>query len=67
MTGYCLEAVAAVCQAHGFALPKLTLPRDKLITLLDVPSTATLHVPMPIELTVRNEHPFRSANVAVTL
>lgn len=42
------------------------LPRDGLIALLDVPSTAKLHVPTLIQLTVRNLHPFRSANVAIT-
>ncbi|OAX31943.1 hypothetical protein K503DRAFT_702885 [Rhizopogon vinicolor AM-OR11-026] len=50
-----------------FALPTLMLPRDGLIALLDVPSTAKLHVPTPVQLTVRNRHPFRSANVTITL
>jgi hypothetical protein len=50
-----------------FALPTLMLPRDGLIALLDVPSTAKLHVPMLVRLTVRNQHPSRSANVTATL
>jgi trafficking protein particle complex subunit 11 len=50
-----------------FALPTLVLPRDGLIALLDIPSTAKLHVPTQVQLTVRNRHISRSANVTVTL
>ncbi|KAG0708617.1 Gryzun, putative trafficking through golgi-domain-containing protein [Suillus ampliporus] len=50
-----------------FALPALVVPQDELIALLDVPSTAKLHVSTPIHLTVRNRHSSRSANIAVTL
>jgi len=50
-----------------FALPTLVLPRDGLIALLDIPSTAKLHVPTQVQLAVRNRHLSRSANVTVML
>ncbi|KAH7928708.1 hypothetical protein BV22DRAFT_1004322 [Leucogyrophana mollusca] len=50
-----------------FALPPLLPPRDELIALLSVPSTAKLHAPIPMELTIRNQHPSRSANIEVQL
>ncbi|TBU21299.1 Gryzun, putative trafficking through golgi-domain-containing protein [Dichomitus squalens] len=59
--------------AHGalatttFPLPPLHPPSDGLVALLDAPTTAHLHQPIPLRLTVRNRHPSRSANVTVRL
>ncbi|RDX49266.1 hypothetical protein OH76DRAFT_1483227 [Lentinus brumalis] len=50
-----------------FPLPPLHPPSDGLIALLDAPTTARLHAPVPLRLTVRNRHPTRSANVTVQL
>ncbi|RPD57774.1 hypothetical protein L227DRAFT_613465 [Lentinus tigrinus ALCF2SS1-6] len=50
-----------------FPLPPLQPPSDGLIALLDAPTTARLHTPAPLRLTVRNRHPTRSANVTVQL
>ncbi|KAH7910026.1 Gryzun, putative trafficking through golgi-domain-containing protein [Hygrophoropsis aurantiaca] len=50
-----------------FPLPSLAPPRDELIALLSVPSIAKLHTPVSMELTIRNHHPSRSANVEVAL
>ncbi|RPD57771.1 hypothetical protein L226DRAFT_490820 [Lentinus tigrinus ALCF2SS1-7] len=50
-----------------FPLPPLQPPSDGLIALLDAPTTARLHTPAPLRLTVRNWHPTRSANVTVQL
>ena len=48
-----------------FQLPVLNPPTDGLIALLDVPTIATLHVPIPLRLTIRNNRPTRSANITV--
>lgn len=40
---------------------------DDLIALLDIPSTAKLHSPISMHLTVRNLRPARSANVVIQL
>ena len=40
---------------------------DKIVALLDVSPQGTLHVPMPLILTIRNYHPTRSANIVVQL
>ncbi|KAG6866197.1 hypothetical protein C0991_007222 [Blastosporella zonata] len=48
-------------------LPALQPPVEGLIALLSIPSPATLHVPIPLSLTVRNYHPTRSANIVVHL
>ena len=50
-----------------FPLPSLNPPSDGLIALLDAPTTAHLHVPIPLRLTIRNRHPTRSANITVQL
>ncbi|KAF8627616.1 hypothetical protein AX15_004317 [Amanita polypyramis BW_CC] len=50
-----------------FYLPVLRLPSDGLIALLKVSSVATLHVPMPLVLLVRNYHKSKSANITVHL
>ncbi|KAF7792767.1 hypothetical protein EIP86_003865 [Pleurotus ostreatoroseus] len=50
-----------------FRLPSLQPPRDGLIALLDVPTTANLHVPVPMRLVIRNQRLSRSANVVVQL
>ncbi|KAG6920032.1 hypothetical protein DXG01_010100 [Tephrocybe rancida] len=49
------------------SLPALQPPIEGLVALLSIPSPATLHVPIPLSLTIRNYHPSRSANVVVTL
>ncbi|KAG6857739.1 hypothetical protein H0H87_004155 [Tephrocybe sp. NHM501043] len=48
-------------------IPALQPPIEGLIALLRIPSLATLHVPIPLSLTVRNHHPTRSANIVVHL
>ncbi|KAI0687431.1 Gryzun, putative trafficking through golgi-domain-containing protein [Cytidiella melzeri] len=48
-----------------FQLPQLQPPEDGLVALLDVPTSAKLHVPVPIRLVVRNRRPTRSANIVV--
>ncbi|OBZ70000.1 Trafficking protein particle complex subunit 11 [Grifola frondosa] len=50
-----------------FPLPSLRPPMDGLVALLDTPTTARLHVPIPLRLTVRNRQPSRSANITVHL
>ncbi|PCH35565.1 glutathione transferase omega-1 [Wolfiporia cocos MD-104 SS10] len=50
-----------------YPLPPLRPSFDELIALLDTPPTARLHVPVPLNLIVRNRHPERSANVVVQL
>ncbi|KAJ7270064.1 Gryzun, putative trafficking through golgi-domain-containing protein [Mycena haematopus] len=50
-----------------FPLPPLRPPIDEVIALLDVPSTARLHVPISLTVTIRNRHPSRSANVTIQL
>ncbi|KAI0669705.1 Gryzun, putative trafficking through golgi-domain-containing protein [Trametes maxima] len=48
-------------------LPPLLPPSDGLIALLDAPTTARLHTPIPLRLTIRNRHPTRSAAATVQL
>ncbi|KAI0669719.1 Gryzun, putative trafficking through golgi-domain-containing protein [Trametes maxima] len=48
-------------------LPPLLTPSDGLIALLDAPTTARLHTPIPLRLTIRNRHPTRSAAATVQL
>ncbi|KAL6305207.1 Gryzun, putative trafficking through golgi-domain-containing protein [Sparassis latifolia] len=50
-----------------FHLPSLRPPMDGLIALLEAPSTAKLHNPISLHLTVRNRHPTHGANVIVQL
>ncbi|KAL4248314.1 hypothetical protein ABKN59_006671 [Abortiporus biennis] len=50
-----------------YRLPSLQPPPESLIALMDVPTTATMHQPFGIQLTVRNRHPSRSAYVVVQL
>ncbi|KAF7321602.1 hypothetical protein MKEN_00681300 [Mycena kentingensis (nom. inval.)] len=50
-----------------FPLPPLRPPMDGVIALLDVPTTAKLHVPIPLRVTVRNRQTSRSANVTIQL
>lgn len=50
-----------------FPLPQLLPPSDGLIALLDAPTTARLHVPIPLRLTVRNRHPTRTATPTVQI
>jgi len=49
------------------SLPPLKPPAAGLVAHLDVPPTAKLHVPISMHLTIRNQHPARSANVTVQL
>ncbi|KAJ7209783.1 Gryzun, putative trafficking through golgi-domain-containing protein [Mycena pura] len=51
----------------AFPLPRLRPPIDGVIALLDVPSTANLHVPISLTITIRNRHPSRSANITMQL
>ncbi|KAH9889488.1 Gryzun, putative trafficking through golgi-domain-containing protein [Cubamyces lactineus] len=48
-------------------LPPLSPPSDGLIALLDAPTTARLHTPIPLRLTIRNLHPTRTATATVQL
>ncbi|CDO69602.1 hypothetical protein BN946_scf184875.g5 [Trametes cinnabarina] len=48
-------------------LPSLIPPSDGLIALIDAPTVAHLHAPIPLRLTVRNRHPTRTATVTVQL
>lgn len=48
-------------------LPLLRPPRETLIALLNVPTTARLHTPTPMHLTIRNRHASRSAVISVSL
>lgn len=48
-------------------LPILQPTTDDLVALVDIGPTATLHVPMPMTIIVRNNHPQRSADIAVQL
>ncbi|KAI0365604.1 hypothetical protein BV20DRAFT_1056347 [Pilatotrama ljubarskyi] len=50
-----------------FPLPPLTPPSDGLIALLDAPTIAHLHTPIPLRLTIRNRHPTRTATPTVQL
>ncbi|KAI0359646.1 hypothetical protein OH77DRAFT_1587090 [Trametes cingulata] len=50
-----------------FPLPALSPPSDGLIALLDAPTIAHLHVPIPLRLTIRNRHPTRTATPTVQL
>ncbi|KAF9228502.1 hypothetical protein BS17DRAFT_773840 [Gyrodon lividus] len=50
-----------------FSLPPLRPPRDGLIAMLTVPTTAKLHTPVPMHLTVRNRNTARSAVVTASL
>ncbi|KAG6885003.1 hypothetical protein C0993_006654, partial [Termitomyces sp. T159_Od127] len=48
-------------------LPTLQPPDENLVALLSIPSRATLHVPIPLTISVRNYHPSRSANIVMHL
>ncbi|KAJ6589938.1 Gryzun, putative trafficking through golgi-domain-containing protein [Mycena vulgaris] len=50
-----------------FPLPSLRPPIEGVIALLDIPPTAKLHVPLSLNITIRNRHPSRSANVTIQL
>ncbi|KAF9243228.1 Foie gras liver health family 1-domain-containing protein [Melanogaster broomeanus] len=50
-----------------FSLPPLRPPRDGLIAMLTVPTIAKLHIPIPMDLTVRNCNTSSSAVVTVSL
>ena len=51
----------------SFSLPFLRPPMDSIVALLDVAPQGTLHIPMPLTLTIRNYHSTRSANIVVQL
>ncbi|KAH8087832.1 Gryzun, putative trafficking through golgi-domain-containing protein [Cristinia sonorae] len=59
------DGVKGSLSVSRFPLPQLRPPKDGLIALLDIPSTAKLHSPIAIHLTVRNQRLVRSANVVV--
>ncbi|KAK0494835.1 Gryzun, putative trafficking through golgi-domain-containing protein [Armillaria luteobubalina] len=48
-----------------FPLPSLRPPRDGLIGLLQISPVARLHEGLPLTLTIRNNHPTRSASCTV--
>ncbi|KAK0459106.1 Gryzun, putative trafficking through golgi-domain-containing protein [Desarmillaria tabescens] len=48
-----------------FPLPLLRPPTDGLIGLLQIPPVARLHEGLPLTLTIRNNHPTRSASCTV--
>ncbi|KAI6095077.1 Foie gras liver health family 1-domain-containing protein [Pisolithus sp. B1] len=48
-------------------LPLLRPPQESLIGFMTIPSTAKLHVPVPMHLVIRNRNATRSAVVAVAL
>lgn len=48
-------------------LPLLCLPQEGLVALMNIPSTAKLHAPIQMQLTVRNRNTTRSAIVTVAL
>ncbi|EKM81164.1 hypothetical protein AGABI1DRAFT_37866 [Agaricus bisporus var. burnettii JB137-S8] len=48
-------------------IPSLNPPRENVIALLDVPPIAKLHVPLELNLSIRNYHPTLSANVLCQL
>lgn len=50
-----------------FTLPVLYPLQDNLVALLNVPSTAKLHVPFQMHLIIRNKDPIRCAIVTVSL
>jgi trafficking protein particle complex subunit 11 len=50
-----------------FPLPNLRPPRSGIVALLELPSSAKLHVPAHARLTLRNFHPSRTASLAVQL
>jgi trafficking protein particle complex subunit 11 len=45
------------------SLPYLTVPRDNVDALLELPAAGVLHVPMTITATIRNRHPWRTADL----
>ncbi|KAI6046343.1 Gryzun, putative trafficking through golgi-domain-containing protein [Pisolithus marmoratus] len=49
------------------SLPLLLPPQDSLVGLMTIPSTAKLHVPIPMHLVIRNRNATRSAIVTVAL
>jgi len=49
------------------SLPLLCPPQDGLVALMNIPSTAKLHAPIQMQLTVRNRNTTRSAIVTVAL
>ena len=48
-------------------LPPLRPPQDTTDALLELPATGRLHDPMTIMLTVRNRHPWRTADLNLQL
>jgi trafficking protein particle complex subunit 11 len=50
-----------------FPLPNLQPPRTGIIALLELPSSAKLHVPVLARLIIRNHHRSRSATLTVQL
>ncbi|KAF8511539.1 Gryzun, putative trafficking through golgi-domain-containing protein [Gautieria morchelliformis] len=45
------------------SLPYLSVPRDNVDALLELPADGVLHVPMTITVTIRNRHPWRTADL----
>lgn len=44
-------------------LPHLSIPRDNVDALLELPATGMLHVPLSVTVKIRNRHPWRTADL----
>lgn len=44
-------------------LPRLSIPRDNVDALLELPATGMLHVPLSVTVKIRNRHPWRTADL----
>ena len=44
-------------------LPPLSIPRDSVDALLELPAAGTLHVPLSVTVKIRNRHPWRTADI----
>ncbi|KAG9221235.1 hypothetical protein CCMSSC00406_0008930 [Pleurotus cornucopiae] len=61
------DIVAQPTSTTIISLPFLRPPREELIALMSAPPTGQLHTPVPVTLSIRNNHPTRSANIFVQL
>ena len=53
------DALATTC----IPLPRLSIPRDSVDALLELPATGMLHVPLSVTIKIRNRHSWRTADV----
>ncbi|KAF7428799.1 hypothetical protein PC9H_008031 [Pleurotus ostreatus] len=61
------DIVAQPTSTTIIPLPFLRPPREELVALMSAPPTGQLHTPVPVTLSIRNNHPTRSANIFVQL